>query len=59
MEALRAAMPLGRLPEPDDVADAVLWLASAEVVTGQTIFVDAGASLKSFERDFLFLGKDG
>jgi hypothetical protein len=29
------------------------------VVTGQTIFVDAGASLKSFERDFLFLGKDG
>jgi NAD(P)-dependent dehydrogenase (short-subunit alcohol dehydrogenase family) len=58
MEALRAAMPLGRLPEPDDVADAVLWLASAEVVTGQTIFVDAGASLKSFERDFLFLGKD-
>ena len=59
MEALRASMPLGRLPEPDDVADAVLWLASAEVVTGQTIFVDAGASLKSFERDFLFLGKDG
>ena len=59
MEALRAAMPLGRLPEPDDVADAVLWLASAEVVTGQTIFVDAGAALKSFERDFLFLGKDG
>jgi len=59
MEALRAAMPLGRLPEPDDVADAVLWLAGAEVVTGQTIFVDAGASLKSFDRDFLFLGRDG
>lgn len=58
MEALRAAMPLGRLPEPDDVADAVLWLAGAEVVTGQTIFVDSGASLKSFDRDFLFLGRD-
>lgn len=58
MEALRASMPLGRLPEPDDVADAVLWLSTAEVVTGQTIFVDAGASLKSFERDFLFLGRD-
>ena len=58
MEALRAAMPLGRLPEPDDVADAVLWLAGAEVVTGQTIFVDAGAALKSFDRDFLFLGRD-
>lgn len=58
MEALRAAMPLGRLPEPDDIADAVLWLATAEVVTGQTIFVDGGAALKSFERDFLFLGRD-
>jgi NAD(P)-dependent dehydrogenase (short-subunit alcohol dehydrogenase family) len=59
MEALRAAMPLGRLPEPDDIADAVLWLSAAEVVTGQTIFVDGGAALKSFERDFLFLGRDG
>lgn len=58
MEALRAAMPLGRLPEPDDVADAVLWLATAEVVTGQTIFVDAGASMKGFDRDFLFMGRD-
>ena len=57
MEALRQAMPLGRLPEPEDVADAVLWLAKAEVVTGQTIFVDGGAALKSFDRDFLFMGK--
>lgn len=59
MEALRQAMPLGRLPEPEDVADAVLWLAKAEVVTGQTIFVDGGAALKSFDRDFLFMGKSG
>ena len=59
MEALRQAMPLGRLPEPEDVADAVLWLAKAEVVTGQTIFVDGGAALKSFDRDFLFMGKNG
>lgn len=58
MEALRAAMPLGRLPEPDDVADAVLMLAQAEVVTGQTIFADGGAAMKSFDRDFLFLGRD-
>lgn len=58
MEALRAAMPLGRLPEPEDVAEAVLALARAEVVTGQTLFVDGGAALKSYDRDFLFLGKD-
>lgn len=56
MQALAAMMPLGRLPEPDDVADAVLWLAGAEATTGQIMFVDGGASLKSFERDFLFLG---
>lgn len=58
MEALRAAMPLGLLPDPADVADAVAWLAQAPAVTGQTLFVDGGAALKSFERDFLFLERD-
>lgn len=58
MEALRADMPLERLPEPEDIADAVLWLTRAEVVTGQTLFVDGGANLKSFARDFVFLGRD-
>lgn len=58
MDALKAAMPLGLLPSPVDVADAVAWLADASAVTGQTIFVDGGASLKSFERDFLFLERD-
>jgi pteridine reductase len=57
MAALEAMMPLGRLPEPDDVADAVIWLAGAAMTTGQTIFVDGGASLKSFERDFVFLDR--
>ncbi len=55
MVALEKSMPLKHLPEPDDVADAVLWLASARSTTGQTIFVDAGASMKSFDRDFKFL----
>ncbi len=63
MVALEAMMPLGRLPEPDQIADAVAWLANAEAVTGQTIFVDGGASLKSFERDFVSVvrtfGTDG
>jgi pteridine reductase len=58
MAALEALMPLKRLPEADDIADAVLWLARAEATTGQTIFVDGGASLKSFERDFVFLGQN-
>jgi pteridine reductase len=55
MARAAAAMPLGRLPEPGDVADAVAYLAGAEAVTGQTLFVDGGASLKSFDRDFLYL----
>ncbi len=59
MVRLARMMPLQRLPDPDEIADAVLWLAGAEAVTGQTIFVDGGASLKQFERDFLFLGDEG
>lgn len=58
MAALRDQMPLARLPEPADIADAVHWLANAALVTGQTIFVDGGAALKSFDRDFVFLGRD-
>jgi NAD(P)-dependent dehydrogenase (short-subunit alcohol dehydrogenase family) len=48
-------MPLGLLPSPDDIADAVAYLANAKSVTGQTLFVDGGASLKSFARDFVYL----
>ena len=59
MVRLAQMMPLERLPDPDEIADAVLWLERAESVTGQTIFVDGGAALKQFDRDFLFLGGDG
>jgi pteridine reductase len=59
MVRLAQMMPLERLPEPDEIADAVLWLAGAESVTGQTIFVDGGAAMKQFDRDFLFLGDEG
>ena len=54
-ERLAKSMPLGALPDPDGVADAVLYLSGARHVTGQTLFVDGGAHLKSFDRDFIYL----
>ena len=57
MERLAALMPLERLSSPDDIADAVFYLAEASSITGQIIFVDGGAHLKSFDRDFVLLGK--
>jgi NAD(P)-dependent dehydrogenase (short-subunit alcohol dehydrogenase family) len=38
-------LPLGRAVSPDDIADAVLYLAGARNVTGQMIAVDAGQHL--------------
>jgi 3-oxoacyl-[acyl-carrier protein] reductase len=37
-------IPLGRLGRPEELADAIVWLASerASFVTGQTILVDGG-----------------
>lgn len=55
MDRLASAMPLARLATPAEIAAAVVFLAQAESVTGQTIFVDAGANLRSYERDFVAL----
>jgi 3-oxoacyl-[acyl-carrier protein] reductase len=40
-----AEVPLRRLARPEEVADAIVWLASerASYITGQTILVDGGA----------------
>ncbi|WP_421853691.1 SDR family oxidoreductase [Novosphingobium sp.] len=54
-QRLTALMPLERLASPDEIAEAVLFLAGARAVTGQTIFVDGGAHLESFARDFVYL----
>jgi NAD(P)-dependent dehydrogenase (short-subunit alcohol dehydrogenase family) len=40
-----AAMPLGHGPTPEEIAQAVLYLAQARSVTGQTISVDGGQHL--------------
>ena len=41
-----AATPLQRLGTPDDVAQAVVYLASAPYVTGVVLFVDGGRHLR-------------
>lgn len=58
MERLVAMMPLGRLSTPSDIAEAVHYLATAPAVTGQTIFVDGGAAMTCFDRDFVNLARD-
>jgi 3-oxoacyl-[acyl-carrier protein] reductase len=44
LEALRGMIPMGRLGTPQEVADAVLFLASdlANYITGQVLVVDGG-----------------
>ena len=57
-ERLTALMPLERLAAPADIAAAVIYLANARAVTGQTIFVDSGANLEAFARDFVYMGRE-
>jgi NAD(P)-dependent dehydrogenase (short-subunit alcohol dehydrogenase family) len=42
LDMLRARQPMGRLGTPDEVADAVLYLATADFVTGTILTVDGG-----------------
>lgn len=58
VERLAKRMPLGALPTPAQIADAVVYLARAEAVTGQTIFVDGGAHLAPMDRDFVRLERE-
>ena len=46
-DKLISTTPLGRLGTPEDVAQAVLYLLSADYVTGETIIVDGGRHVRS------------
>jgi 3-oxoacyl-[acyl-carrier protein] reductase len=47
IEAIRKEVPLGRMGEPQDVADAVLFLASdaASFITGHVLTIDGGLTV--------------
>lgn len=45
MQAILRSIPLQRVGEPQDIAQAVLFLATAPYITGQVIAVDGGRSL--------------
>jgi NAD(P)-dependent dehydrogenase (short-subunit alcohol dehydrogenase family) len=42
LDALRARQPLGRLGTPEEIADAIAYLAAAEFATGSILVIDGG-----------------
>lgn len=49
--------PLRRSSTPEDVADAVCFLAEAQAVTGTTLLVDGGQHLIPLQRDVMFVAQ--
>ena len=47
--------PLGRSSTPEDIAQAVVYMARAGAVTGSVLLVDGGQHLVPSERDVMFL----
>ena len=56
-EKAHQATPLGRSSNPQDIVDAVCYLAGARAVTGATLLVDGGQHLMPLPRDVMFLAK--
>jgi NAD(P)-dependent dehydrogenase (short-subunit alcohol dehydrogenase family) len=56
VERYRRTTPIGRIGDPEDVADVVLFLCSdlARFITGQTLVVDGGMTLHGAGVDGLF-----
>lgn len=50
-----AMTPLGKSSTPEDIANAVVYLAAASAVTGTTLYVDGGQHLLPTDRDVMFL----
>ena len=50
--------PIGRAGEPEDVAQLAVYLASdaSSLMTGQTLYIDGGESLKKYPELFSFFG---
>lgn len=47
IEEIIARIPMGRIGEPDDIADAALFLAESDYITGQILSVDGGSMIRS------------
>ena len=58
-DAFAAEAPLGRVGEPEDVAQLALWLASdaSSLMTGQTVQLNGGADINKYPPLFEFLGQ--
>ena len=46
LDDIARSVPMGRISTPEEIADAILWLASdaASYVTGETVVIDGGAT---------------
>ncbi len=58
VDEMRALMPAGKFGHADDIAHAMLFLASEETgyITGQTIIVDGGSTLPEDQKAMELLG---
>ncbi len=48
---------LARLTDPQELADAALWLAQGWLASGETLFIDSGQHLLAQSRDVLYLAR--